>query len=335
MRWITVVVTALMLAACSKPAGRMADKSADAAITAAPAAAPAAGQQAKPVQLNVPQLAYDYTYGIEASAGRIRALIDKHTAACAAAGLQVCQLTGSNLDASAKDQLHATLTLRATPGWLTGFRATLMSDAATDGARLRRAGVTSEDLSRQIVDTGAAIKAKTELRDRLLAVLASRPAKTSDLVDTEKALAEVQGDIDTANSEMAMMRERVVTSAVTVDYQTTDAPGAPTTWSPLRTALHDFLGTIVGGFGDDNRRGGDDTLAAGDRTGRLALPSLPPATAETASAAPPKATGRRLRCYYERHKFRHGRGRQPVERRWLHRSSGGGARRWVSKHRGT
>ena len=264
MRFGLLLLVAVSLVACSKPARYQgyADEKTDAQLikppppAAADAAAAASAQGApaptKPPApgspanaVGVPQLAYDYKYGIEASAPRIRLLIEQHTSACVAAGPMICQMIASNVDAAAKEQLHATLQLRATPAWLSAFRARLKSDAAKDGGRLSQEQVTSEDLSRQIVDTEATTRAKTELRDRLLAVLKSRPAKTSDLVEAEKALAEVQEELDAANSELGMMRQRVATSGLTVDYQTLDAPGAPTTWAPLRSALHGFIATVV------------------------------------------------------------------------------------------
>ena len=246
MRLIVFLALSLVLAACAKPARyeKYSDEATDAKLVKPAPASPATGASSS-ATLGVPLLAYDYKYGIEASARRIRVLVSKHAAECAAAGSQVCQMTGSNFDTADKGQLHAALFLRATPQWIAGFRSRLMSDATADGGRLLQATVTSEDLSRQIVDTEATTKAKTELRDRLLSVLASRPGKTADLVETEKALADLQEQLDAANSELGMMRQRVATSGLTIDYQTYDPPFAQTTWSPLRAALRGFIGTVA------------------------------------------------------------------------------------------
>ena len=85
----------------------------------------------------------------------------------------------------------------------------------------------SEDLTRQIVDTEAAVRARTALRDRLQAILATRPGKLSDLLEVEKELARVQGELDATQSELAVMRTRVVTSLLTITYSSGASLMAP------------------------------------------------------------------------------------------------------------
>ena len=101
-------------------------------------------------------------------------------------------------------------------------------------------GVTSEDLSRQIVDTDAQLRAKTTLRDRLQGLLATHPGKVGDLLAVERELARVQGDIDSAQSELADMRGRVAMSDVTLNYGSSDVLGGRVQ-SPLASAFHRLL----------------------------------------------------------------------------------------------
>jgi hypothetical protein len=193
-----------------------------------------------------PQLAYTYGYGIETPPSAVRPLLAKHEAACAAAGIAVCQVTGSTIEATGKDSVDATLSLRATPAWLTTFRAGIPEDAKSAGGRVVRPTVTSEDLSRQIIDVEATVKAKTALRDRLQALLESRPGKTSDLVEVETALSTAQGELDSDQSELAIARERLATSVVTIDYRSASVFAPDGARTPLALAINGFVGTVIG-----------------------------------------------------------------------------------------
>lgn len=105
--------------------------------------------------------------------------------------------------------------------------------------------MTSEDLSREIVDTEARLRAQTTLRDRLQALLASRPGKLSDLVELERELARVQGELDAAQSQLEVMRQRVAMSEIDVTYESAGVLAPQGVWSPLARAFADFLGIIA------------------------------------------------------------------------------------------
>ena len=85
----------------------------------------------------------------------------------------------------------------------------------------------------------------TTLRDRLQTLLASRPGKLSDLVEIERELARVQGDIDSARSQLAEMRGRVSMSAVSIDYSSFGVAAPQGIWAPLGRSVTDFLGIVV------------------------------------------------------------------------------------------
>ena len=184
-----------------------------------------------------PQLAYSYAYGVEAAAGRIRALMAQDQAGCAAAGPASCQVTGANLSAAGPDQVSAKLTFKATPAWLTGYGDRLAHDVEAAGGRLVQSNVTTEDLTRQIVDTDATVRAKTALRDRLQQMLQTRSGPLDDLLSVEEKLAEVQGELDATTSELAVMRERVATSDVTIEYNSTGVLAPKGVWSPIGQAV--------------------------------------------------------------------------------------------------
>jgi hypothetical protein len=252
MRIQAFVVIALLLAGCAKPAEQAADASEATNLAAiAPAAPGGAAQEsrspvAKPQPASIPMLAYRYDYRIAAPPAGVRALVARHEAACVAAGPSVCQVTSSEVAGEGEGEVRAALSLRAAPAWLQRFRAGLAGDAKTAGGEVLSAGSSAEDLTRQIVDTEAAMRAKTTLRDRLQELLATRPGKVSELLELEQALADVQQQIDATQSELAVMRTRIATSALQINYVSTGISGRPQAWAPLGQALGD-TGAILAG----------------------------------------------------------------------------------------
>lgn len=262
MRSKTLVGLALtvLLASCGYPADRDVPGSGLAAGEAATAeaaagdmaatpadvasAAPAPSPQVK-VPAGVPMLAYSYFYGVEGSPKAVRVLAARHEASCVKAGPAVCQVIGSSLNARGDDRVSLQLSMRAAPAWLTRFRQGLTEEAKAEGGRVNRSDVTSEDLSRQIVDTEARLRAQTTLRDRLQALLATRPGKLADLVELERELARVQGELDAAQSQLAVMRQRIATSQIEITYESAGVLAPQGVWSPLARAFGDFLAIVA------------------------------------------------------------------------------------------
>lgn len=277
MRVFIALVSALALTACSKPASTpsyRADTSevalvkpsspgvpreysddvqhgpedaaavaADAAASASVAAGDAASTRPIPIA-GSPALAYSYAIDLAAPPREVRGLMARHEAACLTAGPSLCQVTESRVADSGPSgaESSGTLVLRAEPRWLKRFRDGLDRDARSAHGRVVQSTTTSEDLSRQIVDTSAALRAKTALRDRLQSLLDSHPGKLSDLLEVERALAEVQAEIDSANSELAQMKNRVATSDLTLNYRS--GASAPGVLAPLGKAFGDFFGIL-------------------------------------------------------------------------------------------
>jgi len=260
MRVRALVLSALLVAGCSRPAqpvGRVASTDARAVVaaasdaaatpeeaaTASPAPPPTGG--AAPTSA-APMLAYSFDYRIAASPRGVRLLVARHEAACVAAGPAVCQVTSTSVTSEGEGEVRAALALRAEPGWLRRFRDGLSREARDAGGQVLSAGSTSEDLTRQIVDTEAAMRAKTTLRDRLQGLLATRPGKVSELLELEQALAQVQQEIDSTQSELAVMRTRVATSALQISYESTGIAGRPAAWRPLAEAFGDAGEMLAG-----------------------------------------------------------------------------------------
>ena len=187
-------------------------------------------------------IAYSYSYSLVAPPSAIAGLMRRHQAACASAGPTVCQLLDSSLNERAEGT-DGTLNLRATPAWLARFRSGVEADARSVGGRVAQSTTSAEDLSRTVVDTEASVRAQTTLRDRLQALLADRPGRLEELVDLEKQLAQVQGQLDATTSELAELNGRVQMSKLTLNY----APPfgmRDTADRPLHLAVAGFRGEI-------------------------------------------------------------------------------------------
>lgn len=258
------MVLTLSLAACQRDESTTYDAKQASAPQAAMQESFAAGGEAAPADMraiekpqqqpgqNTPagpvMLAYAYSMAIEAPFKNVPALAKTHEQACIAAGPNVCQVLGSTNASSGDDSVSAHLSLRAAPAWLATFRSQIESDAKKSNGRVRSNSVTSEDLTRSIVDTTAQLNAQKTLRGRLQELLASRPGKLSDLLDVERELARVQGEIDSRESELAVMRQRVNMSTLDIDYQSETQAVASGVFEPLVSAFKGIVSNIVAGF---------------------------------------------------------------------------------------
>jgi hypothetical protein len=199
---------------------------------------------AEPVE-PVSYLAYAYGVSLELPGDRLIGVMDGHAAACRDAGPRVCQLVASRRDGDPAVALRGSLSLRAEPRWLQRFIKTAQSDAVGAAGRVTAQWTTTEDLTREIVDTEATLRAKRALRDRLQQLLATRPGSLSDLLGVERELARVQGEIDSTESTLAAFRTRVAMSALTLDYQSSEGAMGSGTFEPLRGALASFVAASV------------------------------------------------------------------------------------------
>ena len=173
----------------------------------------------------------------------------RHQQACTAAGPALCQVVNANQSQTDEEQFTGTLAIRAAPAWLDRFRAGLEADAAGAGGRIVAANTDSEDLTRAIVDTDATLRAQTTLRTRLEQLLATRQGELSELLEVQRELARVQGEIDGLQSELAVMRTRVATSAVTLQYGSRGVIATPGVFDPVTDAITSGLRILAGSLG--------------------------------------------------------------------------------------
>ena len=227
--------------------------SAPAELASPTAAAPASvapvagGQGSGPLVDPVSYLAYESSIHLELPGEQLIRTMDGHAAACRDAGPRVCQLTQAQRQGDPRSDLTGSLLLRGEPQWLQRFMAGVENDTRSAGGTVTAKSTTTEDLTRAIIDTEATLRAKKSLRSRLEALLASRPGRLSDLLEVERELARVQGEIDSTESNLAAMRTRVMMSALTLQYQSEARAVAGDTFQPLSHAFAGFIGYVVDG----------------------------------------------------------------------------------------
>ena len=241
-----VAVSLIALAACSQQteqyasapaveaeAGRVAYAK-DAAISPAPPPVPGGDVANAGVML-----AYSYSMTIEAPKAAIAPLARAHEKACLDAGPAVCQVMGSSVNAYGEDQVSAYLNLRAAPGWLEKFRETIAGDALKFDGELTANTVNAEDLTQYIIDTSARLDAKKTLRERIKGLLETREGSLSDILAAERALAEVQGEIDAMTGQLDAAKARVAMSSLSISYNS-DPETSVSMWKPLNEAFQGF-----------------------------------------------------------------------------------------------
>lgn len=235
----------LALAGCGQPGGNgshVADEAADVSMVMpgmapAPADAPPSRQASPTVTATAPSIAYAYRFTLELPADRTTPLMTQHERACVAAGAPVCQIIGSSSSRLGRDEVTARLEMRAIPAWVARFRAGLDGDARSVGGRVAQASTESEDLTRQLVDTEARMRALETLRDRLQQLLATRSGTLEQLLQVERELARVQGELDATRSSLTVMRTRVQTSRLDVTYQAAGQLAPDSAMRPVQDAL--------------------------------------------------------------------------------------------------
>ena len=195
-------------------------------------------------------LAYRYNYGFSLPAKSVAATAKSHAQICLEAGPNKCQVLNSSTSAYNKDQVSANLSLRAEPNWLDSFKSEIQSSVEAAKGDMTNNSVSAEDLTRQILDTDARLKAQTTLRDRLQRLLATRDAKLNDLLALERELARVQSQIESATTTLNVLRKRVSMSGVNINYQSQSVAVSQSALSPIGRALKGFVGGFSRGLAD-------------------------------------------------------------------------------------
>lgn len=195
-RWMLLLTMTTLLAACSgKGSGRpgqgplMAETSVD--------------------HKRVARVAYEHVIEMEVPSGQLRQVAGAVQQACAALPEGRCTLLESSIRSG--HDAGATVQMRVAPDGVNKVLASL------DGrGKVLAQSSKGEDLAEPIEDAGRKMAMLTAYRDQLETLARQRALDAEALVKLHRALAEVQGEIDTAATSQAQLRRRVDTELLTV-----------------------------------------------------------------------------------------------------------------------
>ncbi|MGH1421834.1 MAG: DUF4349 domain-containing protein [Hyphomonas sp.] len=191
-------------------------------------------------------IAYAHSLGLRLPVDQIEPIMQGHVDACTTAGPTNCIVTNSWLNAYSEDNTSAMVQIRATPEWIETYLSGIDAQAEAAKGEVTNRQRTAEDLTSTIIDTGARLAAQQTLQQRLQDLLATRPGELGELLETERELARVNGEIDSLKSRMKALRQRVDMSVLTVNYETKRNPISQSALSPLGEAFGSFFYNLSG-----------------------------------------------------------------------------------------
>ena len=172
---------------------------------------------ASPVQNAQEHIAYSYDYGFAITQENIPKLQSAHIALCESMGSGCRMLRLSQAGTDGYDG-YGEMRLQVDAKQAKTFGTSLSKPAQELGGEQVSFVVDGEDLSETIIDTEARLKSRLVLRDKLSAILRSNRGSVDELVKAEKAVAEVNEEIDANRSKLEEMRNRIRFSAISIEY---------------------------------------------------------------------------------------------------------------------
>ena len=191
-------------------------------------------------------IAYSHRLGITLPRGGVEPMMQAHTEACRAAGTATCIVVNSNIYSEDVDYASGNLSIRAVPAWIEEFLGGVDEAAENAGGEITQRSTSAEDLTRAIVDTGARLDAQKTLQTRLLTLLERRDGELGELLQIERELARVTGEIESIEAQLKTLRLRVSMSSLDVTYQTKVPAFSATRENPLGEAFGDFFYNLSG-----------------------------------------------------------------------------------------
>ena len=138
-----------------------------------------------------------------------------------------CEVLEASLSKSAHAPVRAHLLLRiGRPN--AAKLMTAMGDAGVSERRVER-----EDKTMQVIDAEARLKNLAELRDRLRTLLATRTGALKDVLETERELARVQGDLDAMTAQRRVLANETEKILLEANYRATPSLGETGAMQPL------------------------------------------------------------------------------------------------------
>ncbi|WP_294243579.1 DUF4349 domain-containing protein [uncultured Sphingomonas sp.] len=224
-RTIAAVLAAACLASCGQSPVHKTTEKLEAFDVQEPDPAPAPAAAGA-------QIAYSYTVSYVFDRPTVAQVQGEQLALCRGLGNARCMVVRSTLHAPGiGGGTNAGVAARAADDvamllvdarLVTGFNQRLDALARAGGAHLSERQSTAEDVTRQVIDANAKVRAKQALADRLLTIIRSAKGNVGELVQAERAYATTQEELDAARQEQASLAQRVAMSPVTINYRYDD-----------------------------------------------------------------------------------------------------------------
>jgi hypothetical protein len=249
------IASTLVIVGCSEAPNQDAVETADTAEAASAddaASAPPSGSTGLPeltaLEVTIPKLAYVYDYAFRTDGQALGNLQRRHADLCEQQGSTSCRILGMTKSGEDAEEMTGELQLAVASTHARAFGALIEKEAEAADAQQIAAEISTEDVSRAMIDTEAQLRARTELRDRLVQILRTRTGSVEELVAAERNVAQVNQEIDKARSWLREMQGRVAYSRVNIRYES-GAPVANDFLAPIQAAagsLGSILGFVIG-----------------------------------------------------------------------------------------
>lgn len=199
-----------------------------------------------PKAVSGPQIAYSYTLAYRLRSAEIAGVQARQIAACRSLGQQRCLVLKSSTAGGEDGDTHGDASLVIDARLATAFNHRLDAIATEADGTVSDRSVTAEDVTKQVIDTDASVRAKEALAARLLALIQTARGNVGELVAAEKAYADTQQELDAARGLQAELRRRVAMSQIDISYSGREATGS---FAPVRASFASAgstFGTSVG-----------------------------------------------------------------------------------------
>jgi hypothetical protein len=216
-----IVLLSASVAACNRGAGYK--------------MAPALEEPAKAGQM----LALEHWVAIQTEEDRIPEVFRAAHQACAKAAAEQCVVLESSMQSGR--EAFGRIKLRARPPGIAAIKAALSREG-----KLVKQTTTATDLAQPIHDGAKKLAMLTSYRAKLETLLQRGDLKADDLIKLNRALAEVQSEIETASGTQAHLERRVNTEILNIDIA---ADLEPTYGGPIKKAARDFGTDLAQGMG--------------------------------------------------------------------------------------
>ena len=170
-----------------------------------------------PQQVAQGMIAYAYSFGFQIAQEDIPALQQAHVAICEDLGPRCRILRMSQAGTDSYDG-YGELQLQVDARQAREFGSSLSEPAEELGGEQVSFVVDGEDLSETIIDNEARLASRLVLRDKLTAILRNNRGSVDELVKAERAVAEVNEEIDSTRSKLQELRNRIRFSSISISY---------------------------------------------------------------------------------------------------------------------